>query len=73
MINPNFQDVGKAFGIKSLRASTFEETTTALEKMKNWDLERGPILCEFVVEKEENVFPMVPPGKSLGDTIFGKC
>ena len=39
MVNPDFQAVGKAFGIESLKASTFEETYSALEKMKN---SKGP-------------------------------
>ena len=27
----------------------------------------GPVLIEFVVEKETNVFPMIQPGKSLNE------
>jgi acetolactate synthase-1/2/3 large subunit len=29
----------------------------------------GPFLIDFKVEPEENVFPMVPPGASLDETI----
>jgi acetolactate synthase-1/2/3 large subunit len=29
----------------------------------------GSFLIEFVVEPEENVYPMVPPGKSLSETM----
>lgn len=67
MHNPDFVAVGAAYGIPSFKASTLEESAAILEKMKNHD---GPILCEFVLEKEENVFPMVPAGESLGDTLL---
>ncbi len=29
----------------------------------------GPVLMDFVVEEEENVYPMVAPGKSLNDML----
>ena len=38
----------------------------ALQQAKDYD---GPFLIEFVVERETNVFPMVPPGGSLADTL----
>ena len=31
----------------------------------------GPFLVEFVVEPAANVYPMVPPGGSLADTMEG--
>jgi acetolactate synthase-1/2/3 large subunit len=31
--------------------------------------EPGPFLIDFIVEPEENVFPMVPPGASLAEVI----
>ena len=70
LFNPDFQKIGEAYGIPSFRAQTQEETQDVLEKMKNYN--DGPILCEFVVEREENLFPMVPAGKSLGETLLNK-
>ncbi len=67
LMNPDFQAVGKAYGIPSFKVSTPEESEKMIQKMKN---HQGPILCEFVVEKEENVFPMVPAGKNLGETLL---
>ena len=32
---------------------------------------RGPVLIEFQVETEENVYPMVRPGRSLGEVMVG--
>lgn len=70
LANPDFQKIGEAYGIPSFRAETLDETIEVLEKMKDYN--DGPILCEFVVKKEENVFPMVPAGKNLGETLLSK-
>ena len=43
-----------------------EDVAAALQQAKDYD---GPFLIEFVVERETNVFPMVPPGGSLADTL----
>ncbi len=65
--NPDFVKLGEAYGIPSFRAKNLEETKDLLQQMKSHD---GAILAEFVVKKEENVFPMVPAGESLGNTLL---
>jgi len=67
--NPNFVALGEAYGIPSFKAETIEESAALIEKMKHHE---GPILVEFKVAKEENVFPMVPAGESLGETLLDK-
>jgi len=67
--NPDFVKLGEAYGIPSFRAETLEESEAMIAKMKNFD---GPILVEFKVAKEENVFPMVPAGESLGNTMLDR-
>ncbi len=67
MKNPNFKAIGEAYGIPSFQVRTNSEAKEVLQKMKN---HKGPILCEFIVEKEENVFPMVPAGVDLGGTLL---
>ncbi len=69
LVNPDFVKLGEAYGIPSFRAETPEEANALLQKMKATD---GPILVEFKVEKEENVFPMVPQGKALGETLLDR-
>lgn len=69
MKNPDFAKVAEAYGIKGLTARNHEEARKALEYMKTYD---GPILCNFIVENETNVYPMVPAGQSLGNTLSGK-
>jgi acetolactate synthase-1/2/3 large subunit len=68
LANPDFVLLAEACGIKALRATSQKEAEDAIRAMRE---EKGPILCDFVVETEENVYPMVPAGKSLSDTITG--
>ena len=65
--NPDFVKIGEAYSIPSFQASTPEDAVNLLNKMNEHN---GPILGEFVVEREENVFPMVPAGAHLGDTLL---
>ncbi len=66
--NPDFVKLAEACGLKAYRAKTIDEMKDVMVKMRE---EKGPVLCDFVVEMEENVYPMVPSGKSLSDTITG--
>ena len=43
-----------------------DEVSPAICKAMDYD---GPFLVDFIVEPEENVYPMVPPGKSLSEII----
>ncbi len=68
LFNPDYVKLGEAYGIPSFRAENHEEAERCLQKMKTYN--DGPILVEFKVKKEENVFPMVPQGKALGETML---
>lgn len=68
LANPDFVALAESCGVRGLRATTPSEMKKALLQMQ---AEKGPILCDFVLEKEENVYPMVPSGKSLSETITG--
>ncbi len=58
---PDFVKVAEAYGIAGLRVTRREEVIPAIEQAMAHD---GPFLIDFMVEPEENVFPMVPPGAS---------
>ncbi len=64
LVNPDFEMIGKAFGIPSKKVTKREELTEALEEMLSYD---GPYLLNITVEKEGNVFPMVEPGSSVSE------
>lgn len=65
---PDFVKVAEAYNIKGLRASTPEEVIPVL---KEGIETQGPVLMEFMVSREENVFPMVSAGKPLSDIMTG--
>jgi acetolactate synthase-1/2/3 large subunit len=65
--NPDFIKVAEGFGIKGRRILERKELEKAVEEMLNHD---GPFLLEVPIEKEENVFPMVPSGASVSDIII---
>jgi acetolactate synthase I/II/III large subunit len=58
---PDFVKVAEAYGIPGLAVTRREEVAPAIEQAMAQD---GPFLLNFMVEPEENVFPMVPPGAS---------
>jgi acetolactate synthase-1/2/3 large subunit len=69
MQNPDYVKLGEAYGIPTFRFDNVKDCRAILRKMQKMD---GPVMCEAVVAPDENVFPMVPQGKSLGDTMLGE-
>jgi acetolactate synthase-1/2/3 large subunit len=64
MQNPDFVMLAQAFSIPAQRVATCCDVRAALTTM--WETP-GPYLLEVVVEKEDNVFPMVPAGASVDE------
>ena len=64
MDNPDFVAIGKAYRIESKKVEKRENLDQALHDMLKHE---GPYLLEVVVEKEENVFPMVPTGAGVAE------
>ncbi|CAI8005932.1 Acetolactate synthase [Geodia barretti] len=63
---PDYIKLAEAYGVGAVRVSEQEDVLAALKQAKAYD---GPFLIEFVVDQAANVYPMVPPGGSLADTI----
>ena len=63
---PDFVKIAEAYGIQALRVTDKKLVVSSIEKAMN---HKGPFLIDFVVEPEENVFPIVPPGAALVDAI----
>ncbi|WLR50121.1 acetolactate synthase large subunit [Bacillus tianshenii] len=63
---PDFVKLADAYGVKGLRAETEEEAEQALKDALAID---GPVLIDFRVTPEENVYPMVAPGKGLSEMV----
>ena len=66
--NPNFIKIGEAYGIKSIQLKTKKDLKKHLKKILESD---EAVLVECIVEKEENVYPMIPAGKDVS-CIVGK-
>ena len=65
---PDFVKIAEAYGIPGLRVRRKAEVVPAIRQAME---EQGPFLIDFMVEPEENVFPMVPPGASLAEIWEG--
>ncbi|MFT3728147.1 MAG: acetolactate synthase 2 catalytic subunit [Terricaulis sp.] len=66
--NPDFAAVARAFGIEAFRISKREEVSAGIERLL---AASGPCLAHVLIDPKENVWPLVPPGKSNADMIFG--
>ena len=63
---PDYVKLAQAYGIEALRVEDREDVMAALRQAQDHD---GPFLIEFVVDPTTNLYPMVPPGGSLADTL----
>lgn len=64
MLSPDFCKLAEAYGIPSMRVTDRDQVQESVEFARSID---GPVLIEYVVEKEEMVYPMVPAGADLHD------
>ncbi len=68
MHNPDFVKLAESYGAVGIRVTREEEVRPALEKAISTD---NVVFIDFVVEPEENVFPMVPAGEAINRIIGG--
>ena len=64
--NPDFVKLADAFGMLGIRVTDKTQVRTAIERAMAYD---GPALVDFVVEEEENVYPMIPAGQTIQELI----
>jgi acetolactate synthase-1/2/3 large subunit len=66
---PDFVKLAEAYGAVGLRAEKPSEVTAVLkEALKS----KKPVFMDFVIDRYEKVFPMVPAGASINEMIFGE-
>lgn len=65
----DFVKLAEAFGAEASRVSTIEEFRAAFEKAMKHD---GPYLIDTLIDMDEFVLPMLPPGGSIEDMITTK-
>ena len=66
--NPNFVKIAQGYGIKGMQIKKVSEVKKAVEEILK---AKGPVLADFLIEPEENVFPMVPAGEAINRMIGG--
>ncbi|MBM4082470.1 MAG: biosynthetic-type acetolactate synthase large subunit, partial [Planctomycetes bacterium] len=66
--NPDFVKVAEAYGATGLRVTKKEDVRPTIEKALKTP---GPVIMDFHVDPEENVFPMVPAGQAIHRMIGG--
>jgi len=64
MKNPDFVKIAEGYGIEANRVSDRKELAGAIETMI---ASKSSYFLEVVIEKEDNVFPMIPTGASVSD------
>ena len=67
MMNPDYMQIAKAYGIPSRRVMERAELDEAIREMLDTD---GPFLLEACVIEEGNVLPMTPPGYSVNQMLL---
>ena len=67
MAAPDFVKLAEAYGALGLRARTTPEVESVIQQALEHN---GAVLMDFVVEREEGVYPMVPAGDSLTKMIL---
>ena len=65
---PDFVKLAESYGAEGIRVTDEKEIAAALETAKK--NRKGPTIIEFVIGREENVMPIVPPGKTLEEMIL---
>ena len=64
---PDFVKLAEAYGAVGLRAVTPDEVEPVIKKALEIP---KPVIMDFVVDKEENVYPMVPAGKPINEMLL---
>lgn len=64
MVNPDFVAIAKGYQIDAKKVTKRHELQAAVKEMIDCE---GPYFLEVRVEKEDNVFPMIPTGASVSD------
>jgi acetolactate synthase-1/2/3 large subunit len=63
---PDFVKLAEAYGVTGIRVRTDAEIRPAIERARSI---QGPVVIDFVIEPEANVYPIVPPGASNSEML----
>jgi acetolactate synthase-1/2/3 large subunit len=66
--NPDFVEVAKAFGCHGLRCERREDVDEVIKE--SYKFKDAPVMLDFRVALEENVYPMIPAGGALDEIVY---
>ncbi len=66
LVNPDFVKLAEAYGVPAVRVERREDVMAAVQQARETP---GPFLIDFVVERDDIVYPMVPAGADLDAMI----
>jgi acetolactate synthase-1/2/3 large subunit len=69
ILGPDFVKLAEAYGMTGIRVLHDNEIVPAIERARSI---KGPVMIEFVIEPEANVWPIVPPGAGNGDMLLNR-
>jgi acetolactate synthase-1/2/3 large subunit len=64
--NPDFVKLAEAYGMKGIRVTRQEQLEPAIREANEHP---GAVIVDFVIEKVDNVYPMIPVGQSINELI----
>ncbi len=64
--NPDFVKLAEAYGIKGIRVTNEKDLLASILEANDHP---GPVIVDFVIEKVDNVYPMIPAGQSISELI----
>ncbi len=64
--NPDFVKLAEAYGMLGLRVTDKADVAAAIQDAMQHP---GPVLVDFMVDPEENVYPFIPPGESVKEMM----
>jgi len=64
--NPDFVKLAEAYGMKGIRVTSQDELESAIAEANAHD---GPVIVDFVIEKVDDLYPMIPAGQSVQELI----
>lgn len=65
-VQPNFVKLAEAYGIQGYKITTEEEAVKILDEVVD---NKKPVLLDFRIAANENVYPMIAPGKGIHEMV----
>lgn len=67
LYNPDFVKLAEAYGAAAWRVTTSSGVEDAIRRAMEFN--DGPVVVEFQVAKEDNVYPMIPAGQTVAEML----